>query len=205
MGNLSGLFGDQGFDTSSAPPDVVPPNDYLCWIQESTLKPTKAGNGHYIEVTLQIVDECEFKGKLLWDRINIDNPNEKAVQMAQRSLAAIGIAAGISHLSDTSMLQGKFVVAVVKEKDGENNVRTYKVPAQAQASPGPQAPATPVAPMAPAAPAQPAAPPVQAAPAAAVASAAPVPPGVQPAVTGVAPVAANPAQKQVAPWAQPAQ
>lgn len=141
MGNLSQFFGGGAFDPNSVPPDCIPGGNYTLHINEAELKATKSGNGHYIEIQLQVIDECQFKGKVLFDRMNIDNPNSQAVAIAQRSLGALGVAAGIPSLDDTSLLRGKVVIGAVKEKDGENSIRTYKAPVQAQAAvpaPAPQ-------------------------------------------------------------------
>ncbi len=140
MADLTGFFDGQGFDPETAPPDVVPPGDYTVQIDASSIKETKAKDGHYIEVEMTILDECPSKGCYLWDYLNIHNKNPKAVEMAKRSLGALSVASGIPDLKDTDMLLQKVVIACVKVKDDQNNIRTYKVAGQAQVAPTPAAP-----------------------------------------------------------------
>ena len=41
----------------------------LAVVSESELKPTKTGGGKYLQLTFQIIDG-EFKGRLVWARLN---------------------------------------------------------------------------------------------------------------------------------------
>jgi hypothetical protein len=207
--------------------EVLPPGDYPVVIETASIKQTKAGNGHYVEVTLQVLDG-PAKGRKIWDRMNIDNPSQQAVGIAKRQLAALGQSIGIPEIVDTDQLIGKLTYAVIKVKGNNNEVRTYVNAQQAAeraaksgasqvqqaAAVPPQAPVQAPAPVQPQAPVAPATvdagpatvavvqPPV-ATPVAAPAPAAPqqeYPPGYVPDVAGVGP--ASP-QTQVAgkvPW-----
>ena len=151
MADLTQFFGGQGFDPSTVEPDIIPPGDYTIIIAGACIKETKNNNGHFIELQLQVLDEGKFKGKVLWDRLNFDNPNEQAVAIAKRSLGALLVAAGIGDFRDTDMLLQKVVIACVKVKDGiDNSIRTYKTTGQTQSAPTavPVAPAAPLAPVA---------------------------------------------------------
>ncbi len=58
-----------GFNANEVDPmdtfDPIPAGKYLAIIQESEMKPTKSGNGSYLEFVFQVI-EGEFKGRLLW-------------------------------------------------------------------------------------------------------------------------------------------
>ncbi len=151
MADLTQFFGGQGFDPSTVEPDIIPPGDYTIIVAGACIKETKNNNGHFIELQLQVLDEGKFKGKVLLDRLNFDNPNEQAVAIAKRSLGALLVAAGIGDFRDTDMLLQKVVIACVKVKDGiDNSIRTYKTTGQTQSAPTavPVAPAAPMAPVA---------------------------------------------------------
>ena len=68
-----------GFNASEVGPaadfEPIAPGSYTAVITESETKPTKAGTGSYLQFTFQIVDG-EHKGRLLWARLNLDNPSE---------------------------------------------------------------------------------------------------------------------------------
>ena len=143
QGDVSQFFGGQPFDpTSVAPAEdfvVLPAGDYPAMIEETDVKQTKAKNGHYFEFKFLIIDG-PAKGRYLWDRMNIDNPSEKAVAIAQRSLSAlVNATIGAVPFVNTDQLKNKSCILVVKTKDNENSIRTYKAmggaPQQQQAPP----------------------------------------------------------------------
>ena len=93
-----------GFDASQVEPntsfDPVPAGKYTVVITASEMKPTKSGAGHYLELTFQ-VQEGEYKNRRLWSRLNLDNPNATAVQIAQADLSAICRAVGVLAPNDS--------------------------------------------------------------------------------------------------------
>ena len=135
MCDLSAIFGGS-FNTHSVEPmqdyAPLPPGKYSVVIEEVDILPTKANTGHYIKVSMAVVGG-EHNGRKLWDRINIDNPSEKCVEIGLRCLAALGQAIGLSEVKDSSQFLGCAVVAHVKIDGEYNSVRTYSaVPGQAQ-------------------------------------------------------------------------
>ena len=81
-----------GFDAATVDPatdfEPLPAGKYLAVITDSEMKPTKAGTGHYLQMTFQVIDG-PFKNRLLWARLNLDNPNRQAVQIAQGELSEV--------------------------------------------------------------------------------------------------------------------
>lgn len=94
------------------------------------MKPNKAGTGHYLQVTFQII-EGDFKNRLLWARLNLDNPNPTAVQIARAELSAICRAVGVLAPNDSVDLHNLPLVVNVKcrkrEDTGEiaNEIKGY--------------------------------------------------------------------------------
>ncbi|MEX0718361.1 MAG: DUF669 domain-containing protein [Planctomycetaceae bacterium] len=109
----------RGFDANQVEPtadfDPVPAGKYLAVITESEMKPTKAGNGHFLQLTLQII-EGEFKNRLLWARLNLDNPNATAVQIARAELSAICRAVGVLAPRDSVEMHNLPLVVHVRCK-----------------------------------------------------------------------------------------
>jgi hypothetical protein len=120
--------------------DALPTGNYNVYIEDSEFKATAAGDGHFLEVKLLVIDG-KFKGRNLWDRMNLDNKNEVAVKIARQSLALICKSLAITQFVDADQLKGKSLVAVVKIAKGENRIRGYKPFADAQSvqAPAPQA------------------------------------------------------------------
>lgn len=76
---------------------------YKAMITFSELKATKARTGHYLELTFEIVDG-EHKGRCIWHRLNLDNPNATAVEIAERDMASIGRACNLQSVTDSTQL-----------------------------------------------------------------------------------------------------
>ena len=92
------------FDANQVDPSValdpLPPGKYLAVVSESELKPTKTGVGKYLQLTFQIIDG-EFKGRLVWARLNLENKNEMTVKIARGELSAICRAVGVMQPKDS--------------------------------------------------------------------------------------------------------
>lgn len=165
MAQLGGTFDA----TSVAPKEeftLLPPGEYPVMIVKSDMTPTKARTGQMLVLEMDVIDGPS-KGRKLWDRLNLVNPNPQAVEIAERSLSAICHAVGRLQVSDSNELHGIPMIAVVKvgkPREGyapSNEVDTYKPrggaaqPAQAAAAyqaaaqPAAQAAAAPAASAAP--------------------------------------------------------
>lgn len=93
-----------GFNANNVDPatdfEPIPAGKYLAVVTNSEMKPTRSGNGQYLELTFQVIDG-PHKGRLLWSRLNLDNPNPQAVQIAQGELSAICRAVGVMQPKDS--------------------------------------------------------------------------------------------------------
>ena len=108
-----------GFDANQVEPsttfDPIPAGKYLAAITDSKMKPTKAGTGQYLELTFQIL-EGEFKGRQLWSRLNLDNPNAQTVKIARGELSAICRAVGVMAPNDSTDLHNLPLVITLRCK-----------------------------------------------------------------------------------------
>jgi hypothetical protein len=145
----------RGFDANTVEPngdfEPIPAGKYLAVITDSEMKPTKAGTGSYLQLTFQVIDG-EYRNRLLWARLNLDNPNDTARKIAQGELSAICRAVGVLSPNDSVELHNLPLVINVRCKKrtdtGEivNEVKGYakkKAPAAPAAGNGPPAKTTP--------------------------------------------------------------
>ena len=149
----------QPFDPNSVEPSqdygAIPSGEYPVIITDSDMVPTKAGTGQFLKLTHQVI-EGPYKGRLLWARLNLDNPSPKAVEIAQRDLSAICQACGVTTaITDSQQLHNRPMIVRVEfteagkngmDKDG-NEIKAWKrletagqqAPAATPAAPTPQA------------------------------------------------------------------
>ncbi|HEV57523.1 MAG TPA: DUF669 domain-containing protein [Phycisphaerales bacterium] len=109
--------------------EPIPAGKYVAVITASEMKPTKRGDGAYLELTFQVI-EGEFKNRLLWARLNLDNPNPLTVKIARSELSALCRAVGVMEPKDSCELHNLPLAITVKQKtdaDGElrNEVKGY--------------------------------------------------------------------------------
>jgi hypothetical protein len=114
----------KGFDANkvepSAPMEPIPAGKYLAMITASEMKPNKAGTGQYLELVFAIL-EGEYKNRTLWARLNLENPNELAMKIAQAELSAICRAVGVLTPNDSVELHNLPLVIRVKCKRRKDN------------------------------------------------------------------------------------
>lgn len=131
-----------GFDANEWEPngsfEAIPEGWYPVVITESDMVDTKAGDGRYLKLKLQIIDG-PFSGRTLFDQLNLENPSEKAVQIAKGSLSAICRAVGRMTVRQSEELHNLPLQARViqEEYQGEmkNKVKGYKAAAEAAPAP----------------------------------------------------------------------
>jgi hypothetical protein len=108
-----------GFDANDVEPasdfDPVPAGKYVAVITDSEMKPTKAGTGHYLQLTFQVI-EGEYKNRLLWARLNLANQSAQAVQIARAELSAICRAVGVMAPADSVELHNLPLTVTVRCK-----------------------------------------------------------------------------------------
>lgn len=126
--------------------DVKPPGWYKCVVSSSEVKPTKKRDGSFLELEFDII-EGEYAGHKFWDRLNLDNANQKAVQIARKQLAAVCHAVGKPHqIKDSEELHNIPLMVKVKVRpanpekgwDAMNEVQGYKSVTEAAPSMAPQ-------------------------------------------------------------------
>lgn len=149
------------FNASTVEPQAalepLPTGQYPVIITATEEKPTRAGDGSYLEIEMTITNhqtEPKLNGRKVYDRLNIRNKNQTAVNIAYSTLSAICHVTGMIQLQDSSQLHGRpFIAVVIKKKRDDqpelftNEVRGYKdingndpgkggmAPAQQQAAP----------------------------------------------------------------------
>lgn len=131
------------FDATQVDPsqnfEPIPADDYLMCITASELAATRDGSGQFIKFDLDVIDG-QYKGRKVFDRLNIRNKSQQAEEIAYRTLSAICHATGKMQVTDTVELHNTPMLVTVAQRkyktdSGEerisNEVKGYK-PAAAQ-------------------------------------------------------------------------
>lgn len=136
------------FDASAVAPQIIngvlPAGTYLAHVTESDIRPLASGNGQGLKLTLEIIDG-QYKGRRVWDNMNIEHNNETTQRIAQAQLSALCHAVNVIKLEDTSALHYKpvRVKVTVREADGKyqesNNIKGYESASGATPTPAPVA------------------------------------------------------------------
>lgn len=115
--NASGVKPNTGFEP-------VPSGTYPVTITKSEEKPTKSGNGSYLELSMTI-QGGEHNGKTVIDRLNLRNPNQQAVDIAFGTLSAICHVTGRMQVQDSQQLHGVPFQVIVIKKEREDQPGTF--------------------------------------------------------------------------------
>jgi hypothetical protein len=123
------------FDASTVAPQQatgpLPAGTYLAHITESDVQPLKSGNGEGLKLTFEIMDG-QFKGRKVWENLNIRHTSEDTQRIAQSQLSALCHAVNVIKLMDTAALHFKPVRinVTVREAVGQykasNNIKGYE-------------------------------------------------------------------------------
>jgi hypothetical protein len=120
--------------------DPLPRGEYEMMIVKSDVKATQAGTGHYIELEMHVLGG-EHSGRRIWERLNVNNPNKTAQDIAEAALASLCHAIGVTEIGETEELHDTPFIARVdidKKEPTRNRIMGY-VTAGAPAKPAPTA------------------------------------------------------------------
>ena len=123
------------FDASQVVPQQssgpLPAGVYLAHIVESDVQPLKSGNGEGLKLTFEVIDG-QFKGRKVYENLNIRHTSEDTQRIAQSQLSALCHAVNVIKLMDTAALHFKPVRinVTVREAQGiykaSNNIKGYE-------------------------------------------------------------------------------
>lgn len=112
--------------------EPLPPGEYAVVISEQRTKPNKAGTGEYLELTL-VIEEGSSRGRRIWERLNLRNPSQKAVQIARETVERIKEVTGIAARSAEDLVGGRCRVTTMNDDFG-TKVKNY-LPAKTKPAP----------------------------------------------------------------------
>lgn len=121
------------FDATQVAPSTgfepLPEGWYNVAISESEIKPTKDKEGAYLQLTAKVLDGPQ-QGKPVFVRLNVQNKNQQAVDIAYAELSAICHVTGVYHVQESTQLHNIPFQLRVIVRPGDNGpmneVKGYK-------------------------------------------------------------------------------
>lgn len=114
----------------SSPNDPIPVGWYRMAIVASEKKKTNDGKGEYLKLEHQVLDG-DFKGRKVWAQLNLQNPNETTVRIAQEQLSAICHSTGVLKVTNSAQLHNIPMLCKVSIKQSQgyepqNEIKGWK-------------------------------------------------------------------------------
>lgn len=111
------------FETANVAPsqsrELLPAGKYNVQVVSSEFKDTSTG-GQMLVLEMDILDG-PHQGRKMWDRLNLENANPKAVEIAEETLRDICLAIGRQGCSDSEELHLKPMTATIKVRPAGND------------------------------------------------------------------------------------
>ena len=112
-----------GFNAMNIEPsnsfDPLPADWYKCAIIDTEERQTKKMTGSYLLLTIGVI-EGAYQGRRIFDRLNLNNPNQTAVEIAQRALASICRSIDVPNPKNSEELRDKPWMEKVAVRPAEN-------------------------------------------------------------------------------------
>lgn len=130
MVKMSKQFDSRQVDPSDSF-EVIEAGWYTAQLEKSESKITNNKDGSYLELMFKILDGPR-KGRVVFTRLNLDNPNPVAVEIAERNLSALCHATGVIVLDNSEQLHNKPLEIKVKyvaakgKYEASNEVSGYR-------------------------------------------------------------------------------
>lgn len=118
--------------TSTGDYEPLPAGEYTMQIVDSDMRSTKAGDGQYLFLELNVLGPSHV-GRKFFERLNLFNKNPKTVEIANRQLADICRAVGLLTLSDSQELHGKPMrvkMKITQSRDGKPQNNANYLPSE---------------------------------------------------------------------------
>jgi hypothetical protein len=132
------------FDANTVAPaealEVIPSGWYTAQMTASEMQETSDKTGAMLKCEFTVLGG-EHAGRKLFDRLNLQNKNPVAVEIAYKTLSAICHAVGVIQVSDSQQLHGRPLSMKVgvrpagmggdgKQYDAQNEIKGYKAAGQ---------------------------------------------------------------------------
>lgn len=127
MAQLGTRFSATEHDTEQRDYENLPDGIYALEVTQSEVAPTSKGDGTILKLRYGVIEPEEYKNRLIFGNITLENPNAQAQEIGQKQLASLCRAIGLSEIEDSEELHfQRFVAKVGLSKARTVNGKTYE-------------------------------------------------------------------------------
>lgn len=94
--------------------EPIPEGKYLSVIRDSNQVETKKGTGHFLKLEFELIGDNQYKGRKVFDNLNLQNPSGDAVRIAKAKLSSICRAVNVMRPKESCELHDIPLVIDVK-------------------------------------------------------------------------------------------
>jgi len=121
-----GKFSATEHDTEQRDYENLPDGIYALEVTQSEVAPTSKGDGTILKLRYGVIEPEEYKNRLIFGNITLENPNAQAQEIGQKQLASLCRAIGLSEIEDSDELHfQRFVAKVGLSKERKVGDKVY--------------------------------------------------------------------------------
>jgi len=125
MANI-GKFSATEHDTEQRDYENLPDGIYALEVTQSEVAATAKGDGTILKLRYGVIEPEDFKNRLIFGNITLENPNAQAQEIGQKQLASLCRAIGLSEIEDSEELHfQRFVAKVGLSKERKVGDKVY--------------------------------------------------------------------------------
>ena len=126
MAQLGTKFSAQDHDTEQRDYENLPDGIYALEVTQSEVSPTSKGDGTILKLRYGVIEPEDFKDRLIFGNITLENPNAQAQEIGQKQLASLCRAIGLQEIEDSEELHfQRFVAKVGLSKERKVGDKVY--------------------------------------------------------------------------------
>lgn len=126
MASLGKKLDATSIDTTQTDYENLPDGIYALEVIQSEVAATSKRDGTILKLRYSVIEPEEYKGRLIFGNITLENPNAQAQEIGQKQLASLCRAIGLSEIEDSEELHfQRFVAKVGLSKERKVGDKVY--------------------------------------------------------------------------------
>jgi hypothetical protein len=126
MAQLGTKFKATEHDTEQREYENIPDGIYRLEATKADVAATSKGDGTILKIQYGVIEPEQYKGRIIFGNITLENPNAQAQEIGQRQLASLCRAIGLSEVEDSDeLLFQAFVAKVGLSKERKVGDKVY--------------------------------------------------------------------------------